>query len=221
MKYIEKRPQPQELIAWVREQAIDRDGAARQWGYDDMPAPVRDATKACLLAEQGGLCCYTGRKISKEKSHIEHLKPQSCCIDHEDTNYHNLLAAYPSSDPYTPHCCYGAHARGNWYHDYHFVHPRRRDCEQRFRYRDNGTIAPEDPNDQGARETIDHLHLNHRELTLLRKASIDEALFAKELRSAQVERLRAEMDRRDDTGNYPEYCFVIKQACERYLRRFD
>ncbi len=29
------------------------------------------------------------------------------------------------------------------------------------------------------------------------------------------------MNERDGDGNYRPFCFVIKQACERYLKRFE
>ncbi|MEI8305596.1 MAG: retron system putative HNH endonuclease [Chloroflexales bacterium] len=221
MKYIEKQAQPQDLIAWVRERATDAEGTEREWGYDDMPAAVRRAVKASLVREQGGLCCYTGRRISLQGSHIEHLKPQSICTKHEDTEYDNLLAAHPSSDPGTPHCAYGAHARTNWYDLHQFVHPRRPDCEQRFRYRDDGRICAASQRDLGATETITRLHLDHREIQQMRKQVIYEALFAKELGEAQVRRLMAAMDERDGNGDFRPFCFVIKQACEKYLKRFE
>lgn len=221
MKYIEKGAQPQELIAWVRAKATDNDGEERQWGYGDMPSDVRTATKARLLAEQGGLCCYTGRKITLQGSHIEHLKPQSLCNDHEDTDYQNMLAAHPSSDPGTPHCPYGAHARTNW-HDHHlFVHPLRRDCERRFRYRDNGRVTAAQETDEGAIETINRLRLDHPELVQMRNRVIHEALFAEKLSEAKIRRLMAAMDERDGNGNLRAFCFVIKQACEKYLKRFE
>jgi uncharacterized protein (TIGR02646 family) len=178
-------------------------------------------TKIRLLAEQGSLCCYTGRKISLQGSHIEHLKPQSLCTAHEDTQYDNMVAAHPSSEPGTPHCGYGAHARENWYDQHQFVHPRRRDCEQRFRYRDNGRIGAMSQDDVGAAETIHHLQLDHQELRQMRERVIHEAIYAERLGEAQARRLLAAMNERDGDGNYRPFCFVIKQACERYLKRFE
>lgn len=221
MKYIEKQVQPQELIAWVREKATDADGAEREWGYDDMPADVRRAVKVSLIREQGGLCCYTGRRISLQGSHIEHLKPQSVCTNHEDTEYNNLLAAHPSSDPGTPYCAYGAHARTNWYHQHQFVHPLRRDCEQRIRYRFDGKVSATSPADSAAVETIRRLQLDHLELRQMRERAIYEALFDRELGEAQVRRLMVAMDERNGNGDFRPFCFAIKQACEKYLKRFE
>jgi uncharacterized protein (TIGR02646 family) len=220
MKYISKQPQPHELIAWVRAKAHDEEAKHIHWTYDDMPSEVRQAVKTSLVQEQGGLCCYTGRRISPETSHIEHMKPQEACVNHEDTDYENLLAAHPASDA-PRKCPYGAHEKGNWYDHYQFVHPRRRDCEQRFRYRDNGRIGAISPDDVGAVETIQRLRLDHYELQRMREQVIYEALYADHLGEAQARRLLAAMDERGRDGNFRPFCFVIKQACERYLKRFE
>ena len=221
MKYITKRPQPQELIAWTRARTVDDNEQEITWTYADMPAHVREAVKNNLVAQQGGLCCYTGRRITQRTSHIEHLKPQDQCINHEDTDYQNLLAAYPSSAPNTPGCEYGAHKKANWYQEELFVHPRRRDCETRFRYRNTGKIVPTDPNDAAAAKTIQKLGLAHPQLEQMRKAAIEAAIYEGKLTKPKAERLLAEMDRRNDQGHFHEFCFVIKQACEKYLKRFD
>lgn len=218
MKYISKQAQPQELIAWIHAKATDDQGLPLGWGYDDMPAAVRQAVKVSLIQEQGALCCYTGRRISANTSHIEHLKPQCECVDHEDTEYTNLLAAYPSSEPGTPRCSYGAHVKEDWYDAHLFVHPLRPDCEKRFRYRSSGKITPANPQDRGAEATIQRLGLNDPQIVQLRKAAIDSALYAEELTKTQAQRLLKELDRRDGDRNYREFCFVIKQACEKYIR---
>ncbi len=220
MKYIQKQLSPHEFIAWTHAKALDAEGQPMNWGYADMPADLRDIVKESLIQEQGGLCCYTGRAITFRNSHIEHLKPQASCVNHEDTNYTNLLAAYPA--PTAPQCAYGAHAKADWYDEYLFVHPLRSDCEHRFRYKSNGKIAPAKPDDAGAKETIAHLYLDCDELNGLREAAIQEALFAdKSLSQGQVERLMAAMDERDSNGCFRKFCFVIKQACKKYLKRRD
>jgi uncharacterized protein (TIGR02646 family) len=185
-----------------------------------VPSNLRQEIKLSLIQEQGYLCCYTGRRIDPQNAHIEHLKPQEICVDHEDTAYSNLLAAYPS-DHVDHECAYGAHHKKNWYHSILFVHPLRPDCERRFRYRDNGSIGPVNPDDAGAKETICHLNLNDKELQNLRRTAIDAALYEDNLSKGQVSRLMAAMDLLDSNGQYREFCFVIKQACERYLKRFE
>lgn len=219
MKYIQKQPQPQLLTAWIYAKSNDDDGNERQWNYKNMRADVRAATKNSLLREQGGLCCYTGQRISLRTSHIEHLKPREKCTGHEDTDYDNLVAAYPSSEDGTPGCAYGAQKKGKWYEEELFVHPRRTDCEARFRYRGTGKIEPANSADSAVATTIAKLRLDHPELEQMRKAAIG-ALDLEELSEAEARRLMAAMDERDKDGNFRPFCFVIKQACEKYLKRF-
>jgi uncharacterized protein (TIGR02646 family) len=220
MKYIRKTAPPHLLIAWTRAKAEGKDSQNLQWGYADMQTEVRQAVKESLLHEQGWICCYTGRKISTASAHIEHLKPQSICIDHEDTDYSNLLAAYPA--PNSPNQCeYGAHARKNWFDPSLFVHPLRADCEQRFRYKTNGKIEPVNLADKGAQETIRRLRLDHAALKQMREEAIAESIFARPLSKIQAQRLLATIEQRDGNGNFRAFCFVIKQACEKYLKRFE
>ncbi|MBN1488049.1 MAG: TIGR02646 family protein [Anaerolineae bacterium] len=220
MKYIQKQQPPHELIAWTHAKALDAEKQPMDWGYDDIPSEVRDIVKEHLIQEQGGICCYTGRAITSKSSHIEHLKPQELCVNHEDTEYGNLLAAYPA--PNMPGCAYGAHAKANWYDTHLFVHPLRRNCENRFRYKSHGKISPTNPDDQGAIETIAHLRLDHPLLERMRDDAVQGALFdGRPLSKGQVERLMAAMDERDGNGHFRKFCFVIKQACEKYLKRFD
>ena len=58
---------------------------------------VLAAVEDGLLVEQGGICAYTGRRITRRDSfgyqagfHIEHLKPQKHFKQGEDTDYENL-----------------------------------------------------------------------------------------------------------------------------------
>lgn len=220
MKYIAKQQQPHELIAWTRAKPETEDAKHLAWGYDDMTPDVRKAVKASLLKEQGGLCCYTGRRITVKSSHIEHLKPQTLCENHEDTDYANMLAAHPAWDA-PKRCEYGAHAKNSWYDETLIVHPLRRDCEHRFRYKSNGKISPANPDDAGAAETIRRLHLDHQELVGMREQAIYVMLYEKKLSKVQAQRLMATIDERDSNGLYRPFCFAIKQACEKYLKRFD
>lgn len=220
MKYITKKSQPQELIAWIKNKSKDERKSSRLRSYDDMPGDVRKAVKDSLILEQGGICCYTGRRITLETSHIEHLKPQAKCEKDEDVDYSNLLAAYPSSNASTE-CKYGAHIKKDWYDEHQFVHPLRRDCEIRFRYHLNGKIGSSILNDEGVLATIQQLRLDHAELERMRESAIYTMLFEEELSETQVERIMNAMDDRDGNNNFRPFCFVLKQACEKYLKRFD
>ena len=219
MKYITKQQQPHELIAWTRARPETKDARDLAWGYDDMPSDVRQTVKASLVQEQGGLCCYTGRRVTAEKSHIEHLKPQTLCENHEDTDYTNMLAAHPASD--SKRCEYGAHKKDDWYDEHLLVHPLRRNCEHRFRYKSNGKISPTNAADAGAVETISRLGLDHHELVELREQAIHGILFEKQLSESQAQRLMTRLEMRDGNGFFRPFCFAIKQACAKYLKRFE
>jgi uncharacterized protein (TIGR02646 family) len=220
MKRITKLQPPHELIAWRQQKAINAEGKPMHWGYDDMPGSLRQKVKESLLREQGGICCYIGRRITLQTSHIEHLKPQSFCTNHEDTDYSNLLAAFPEANA-QKECAYGARRRKNWYDVQLFIHPLRGDCESRFKYRFDGKVEPANPADKAAAETIDRLNLNDKELVNWRKEVIHAALFASDASKGEIQRLMGAMSQRDSNGNYRQFCFVIKQACERYLQRIS
>lgn len=76
MRWIEKRDEPAELREWRLQNARDIN-----FGYDLMRQDqvVRNALLTQLLSEQGKLCAYTGRRISVNSCHMEHVKPQDFC----------------------------------------------------------------------------------------------------------------------------------------------
>jgi len=55
----------------------------------------------------------------------------------------------------------------------------------------------------------------------MRKAAIQAALDDYRLSRSQAQRLMEEMGQKNGQGHFREFCFVIKQACEKYLKRFD
>ncbi len=220
MKRIRKSKPPKELIAWTHAKAKDAEGKKMNWGYDDMSAELRHKVKLCLIEEQGALCCYTGRRIASETSHVEHLKPQTQCINHEDTKYSNLLAAYPSKN-FPGKIAYGAHKKDNWYDRTLFIHPLRDDCEKRFKFQDDGCIKAARSNDKAAIETIARLNLDDKELKILRRTAIHTALYEEQLSKSDAQKLCKAMDNLNAKGQFREFCFAIKQACERYLKRFN
>ncbi|WP_254173132.1 retron system putative HNH endonuclease [Planktothrix pseudagardhii] len=64
---------------------------------DDFKNPHKAQLIDVLRREQGYICCYCGRRISKDNSHIEHLKPKSKkrkpSYAHLVVTYSNLLAS--------------------------------------------------------------------------------------------------------------------------------
>jgi uncharacterized protein (TIGR02646 family) len=110
MKRIHKRPEPTELTEWKREWA----GPDTSWS--DLPGDVTQALRESLFNEQGHICCYCGRRIVPNDSHIEHLVPRSPETGDPTLTfvYENLLASCQanlmSGDPI--HC---GMKKGNWY----------------------------------------------------------------------------------------------------------
>ena len=78
MRRIEKRNEPAELRHWRAAHQVEPAGSGINYGYAALrqsPA-VTDRLLDALLAEQGGLCAYTGRRIGHPSAHVEHLIPQ-------------------------------------------------------------------------------------------------------------------------------------------------
>ncbi|MBW4467101.1 MAG: TIGR02646 family protein [Pegethrix bostrychoides GSE-TBD4-15B] len=212
MKRIEKSSSPVELTQWVKTQGT------LNCRYCNLPSNIRTIVKQRLLADQGHICGYTGIRISDTRSHIEHLKPQSRYFQcHEDVDYHNLLAAYPGSN--AGQCAYGAHAKANWYHEEHFISPFSPHCEAAFQFDLEGKITAHSAHHIAAQTTIDRLKLADASLTELRKQAIDTLLFEPGISLKQAKDLLEKMYDRNATGQFRPFCFVLKQACEEYIRR--
>lgn len=211
MKYIEKSSGPNELAKWVKMQG------ELNCRYDNLPSEIRSTVKKRLLEDQGYLCSYTGIRISKDRSHIEHLKPQSVYYENkEDVDYTNLVAAYPGPTP--PKCAYGAHPKSNWYDEILFVSPLNRQCETAFQYKLNGEIQAAEGN-TAAQTTLDRLNLKDESLTEMRYQMIQEFLFEEGISLTQAQTLLEKIYDRNPKGEFRPFCFVLKQACEEYIRR--
>jgi uncharacterized protein (TIGR02646 family) len=188
--------------------------------YDALPGGLKRTLRHHLLDEQGWLCAYTGLGIDEDTSHIEHLKPQSCCVDGEDVDYRNLVACFPLDGGDTSHG-FGAPMKGHWWDPALFVSPLDDASERRFRFTWSGRIAPRPDDHPGARETIAHLGLDGDSLAKLRFRAIRGFLI--DARGALVEksearRLLAAIDRPDADGRLRPFCFVLKQLLERIVR---
>lgn len=217
MKRIIKGKSPKELTQWFDGQPSNDQGKIN-CRYNDLPSDVRAIVKQRLLQEQGYICGYTGIRITDTRSHIEHLKPQSAYFDnHEDVDYTNLIAAYPG--PNAASCPYGAHAKAHWYHEEQFISPLSPQCETAFQFNLDGEITAHSAHDTAAQTTIDRLKLADASLTELRKEAIQSFLFDSEISLKQAKDLLEKIYNRDTQGQFRDFCFVLKQACEEYIRR--
>lgn len=216
MKHIIKNSPPAELKSWFDGQLID--GQRLNCSYDDLPPEVKQLIKQRLLAEQGYLCCYTGIRIDENRSHIEHLKPQALCQEHEDIDYHNLLAAFPENGRA---CQFGAVVKDNWYDENLLVSPLHGSCETRFGFDQYGRVRAANEGDDGVKTTIKKLGLDNGSLTEMRKQAIQAALFPKnhKMSQKQLQFVIESYCQRDHDNKFRPFCFVIQHAADRLLRQ--
>src|SRR5690606_5450635 len=111
VKKISKKNPPKALVDWLREnQGLDQSYGAL------LGTPAHAALKQQLIREQGYLCAYTGRGITEDTCHVEHLKPQNRCEGREDVEYHNVLACFPADGGDVSHG-YGAPVKAGWWEE--------------------------------------------------------------------------------------------------------
>lgn len=221
MRWIEKKPAPHELTEWqARYRTIDPN-----FGYDLMRLDhaVTEAGTASLLQEQGLLCAYTGVRISRQSCHIEHVVAQTHCAPDQDVDYGNMVACYPA--PNVGQALYGAQPKRDWpspAQRHLFVTPLERGCEERFRFNRRGEIAATEEGDEAARTTINRLKLDHSALTALRREAIQETLRndALSLDDAR-KRLRSLQQSEREGGKFDPFCFALKQALMRHIKRVE
>ena len=177
-----------------------------------------------MIGEQGGLCAYTMRRIDKQSSHVEHIKPQSRCradLGGSDLDYTNLVACFPR-DGMKPSYRYGAQHKGSWWENdgAKFVSPLQPACERVFRFKLDGEVEAID-NRTDARMTIAVLRLDHRSLAEDRKRVIEEFIYgqtrADAMSSATAQRARDMICECDGDGSFYEFCVVLRTALEEYL----
>lgn len=110
MKYIKKGQAPQTFTDWK-----SQENENWQPNWDNLRGKEKSAVYDTLLKEQGYICCYCGRRISRETSHIEHLKPRTNYPDLA-IEYVNLLASCQGESEQPPpiplHC---GHKKKDWY----------------------------------------------------------------------------------------------------------
>lgn len=223
MRHIQKNNEPQSLIQW---RAVNQNDP--NFGYRLIEANLRGDIWQALVAEQGRLCAYTGRRIDEASCHIEHPKPQAHCMNGEDVSFANMLACVPA--PNAPGLPYGAHKKGSWpdaTEEALFVSPLRPSCEERFSFTLSGEIRASSPADAAAKETIDRLGLNHTLMQQFRKAAIEATLGIRgrghaslNLHSARA-RLNGLRAAERNRSPLEPFCFVLKQALQKHITRVE
>jgi uncharacterized protein (TIGR02646 family) len=213
MKHVEKGTSPSDFEAWKAR-------ANEDWKptYDDLRNPEKPNLHSALLAEQGYVCCYCGREISLDDSHIEHFRPQERyeSLQLEYSNLHaSCLRRQQRSMP--RHC---GHAKDNGFDESQYIAPVDPDCEQRFMYTLRGDIVPTHTEDNRARYMGDLLALNSPALRHLREEVLSRTLDPAFLASATTEELTQLRDgfrRRDAEGTLPNFGHVVARYAEQSL----
>ena len=209
MKFIVKGNEPSSFTEWKWQ-------ANQNWQptFAYLQHPEKQELLKALLDEQGYVCCYCGRSIDAEGSHIEHFRPQKLRPDLE-LDYSNLHAScIREGKPKMPlHC---GHRKGDWFDEGRHISPTDAGCEQRFFYTLSGEIRSIDKDALYMSELlglgIDFL-CNRREEVLkgifdddfLVSASNDELVRVRDtFRAAENERL-------------PNFCHIVARYAEQLL----
>lgn len=196
--------------------------------YHSLQNPEKGILHDTLLSEQGSLCGYTMKRISRTTSHIEHIKPEVVCRAEQkglDLDYVNLIACYPK-EGMKASCRYGAQEKGSWWDDNgrDFISPLLSNCESVFTFNIKGEIGCV-ANNLRAKKTIEVLKLDNKELTEDRRRAIDEFLYGENLNSpiskGEATRIKSEVEKRKNDGSFVEYCVTIKHALGHYIELLD
>jgi uncharacterized protein (TIGR02646 family) len=206
-----KNPEPDWLLKRKRH-ASPR--GKRSFSYDDLSDRERILLREALIEEQGGLCCYCGRRIDTDNSHNEHFRPQSSYPDLA-VNYENLHASCIRETKLNDilHC---GHGKKDKFDETRCVSPLECDCEERFLYTLEGEILPKDKNDEKAKYMIELLKLNAGPLLGRRKTVLALVLpldLLDDMSSDELEKLRSAYLERDENGCFQEF----KQVLSRYI----
>jgi hypothetical protein len=119
--------------------------------------------------------------------------------------------------------------KGNWpspAEQHLFVSPRSMGCEARFLFNLRGEIGVLN-SDNAAAETMIRLGLNHKRLEGYRKEAIDATLQrrGKEIPLLNLGDARKRLTKLEDAenqrGKLEPFCFVLKQALRKHIRRLE
>lgn len=216
MKYIRKGEEPEEFTNWKN---LENDDWQPNWD-NNFQAPQKSIVHQALLGEQGFICCYCGMRITRETSHIEHLKPRSI-YPNLALDYTNLMASCQGeSEVPPPHPVHCGHKKFDWYDEQLMVSPLKANCEDFFRYLGSGDmLSIEDSDKQAAAETtIEKLGLNISKLTRMRREAIDGILQATEgLTNEEIQQLVDGLAQRDVNGQCTPFWGAIAYTIKYYF----
>jgi uncharacterized protein (TIGR02646 family) len=216
VKYIKKGEEPESFKTW---KALAR--TTPNWGYSYLQNPEKKELHEALIREQGYICCYCGMRITRESSHIEHLKPQSTPDPELSVEYTNLLASCQRErEPKKPiHC---GVAKDDWYDENLMVSPLKPNCTDFFIYTDDGQILATDASEKNAAatKTIKQLRLDIPKLKAMREEVIKNLLVGLDvftLTEEEKQKLLQGFEQPDANGQYQEFCGAIAYILNQYF----
>ncbi|PSF39011.1 TIGR02646 family protein [Aphanothece hegewaldii CCALA 016] len=214
MKYIPKNQEPEELKNFKSK--INDDW---QPTWKEFQNPEKKQLHQTLLKEQGYICCYCGRKIIIEQSHIEHFKPKRL-YPQLTFEYSNLIVSCEKDTEESPPAIHCGHQKDEWFDEKLLVSPLLKNCVDFFRYAEDGQILSSDKikNKKAAQTTIGKLRLNIPKLRKRRRAAIEAILpILDNVTSNEIKKLITGFETIDSEGQYTEFCFVIVDVLKEYL----
>lgn len=213
MKHVMKGASAPEFEAWKA--LVNPDWMPT---YENLQNPQKRDLHVSLLKEQGWVCCYCGRSIAQQDSHIEHFRPQE--------RYANLALSYENlhascireTAPGTPlHC---GHAKDAGFDEALHIAPLDAQCESRFRYTLGGKIIASVETDTQVTYMVDLLKLDIAFLCIRREEEVNRVFDPTFLATVTADELRLLRDaflRRDEEGRAQSFGHVLARFTEQRL----
>ncbi len=212
MKHVAKGKSPDSFEHWKKQQTEDWEPT-----YANLQNPEKQDLRTALVAEQGWVCCYCGRTIGMDDSHVEHFRPQDEYKDLQ-LDFMNLFASCVRQGvPKLPRHC--GHAKDSDFSEAEHISPLDPRCERRFMYTALGEIQPATEADAQAVYMADLLALNTPLLREGRREALSRVYDPAFLATAtpeELEILRTAFTTRDGHGKLPNYGHVLARYAEQW-----
>lgn len=188
------------------------------------------ALKQQMYADQGGICCYCGRRLvypNHPQYIVEHVIPKESNRQLAGEYKNLLLSCRPSDEEEASRKEAPKRERDRFFHCDKSkgaipitYSPLQKDCDTRFCYDEFGDVTIADPSDAVAQKDLCTLNLKCEWLKRRRLAAIAGELYDENNELLPDEELRRRLHtimERDNDGMYAEFCFAIKGAIEHIL----
>lgn len=188
------------------------------------------ALKDQMFYEQGGICCYCGRRLeypNHPQYIVEHVKPKEADRTLAGEYKNLLLSCRPSDEEEKLRKDAPKRERNDFFHcdrakgsTMITYSPLQTDCDTHFFYDEFGDVDVATATDAAAVKDLATLNLKCQWLKTRRRAAIEGELFDENYELLPENELRdrlATIMQRDADGLFAEFCFVIKDAIKHIL----